>query len=146
MNQSILEELMSAGLATSRLKWHYRSAHESLIHFSNASFYDSDLYTFPSVEINSEEFGISFEYIENGLYEAKGLNIVEPRRVVDEVEKYALISPQLSLGVGTFNLRQQIAIQDEIEASRRVRPELDEFSSRNGGEPFFVKNLENVQG
>jgi len=55
---------MAAGLATSRLKWHYRSAHESLISISNVKFYDSDLYTFPSVEIASEELGVSFEYIE----------------------------------------------------------------------------------
>lgn len=144
--ESILEELMASGLATSRLKWHYRSAHESLIHFSNVSFYDSDLYTFPSVEFNSEELGVSFEYIENGLYEGKGLNLVEARRVVDAVEKHSKSSPSLSLGVGTFNLRQQIAIQDEIENRRRVNPELDAFCNQSNDEPFFVKNLENIQG
>lgn len=144
--ESILEELMAAGLATSRLKWHYRSAHESLIHFSNVSFYDSDLYTFPSVEFNNEQLGVSFEYIENGRYEGKGLNPIEARRVVDAVERHAKSSPQLSLGVGTFNLRQQIAIQDEIENRRRLNPELDIFCSQGNGEPFFVKNLENIQG
>lgn len=144
--ESILEEMMAAGLATSRLKWHYRSAHESLIHFSNVSFYDSDLYTFPSVEFANDELGISFEYVENGLYEGKGLNLVEARQVVDAVEKHVRISSQLSLGIGTFNLRQQIAIQDEIENRRRLNPELDAFCSQNQDEPFFVKNLENIQG
>jgi very-short-patch-repair endonuclease len=144
--ESILEELMAAGLATSRLKWHYRSAHESLIHFSNASFYESDLYTFPSVEFTSNDMGVSFEYVENGIYEGKGLNLIEARKVVDAVEEHARTFPQLSLGVGTFNLRQQLAIQDEIENRRRLNPELDSFCSQNHDEPFFVKNLENIQG
>ncbi len=144
--ESILEELMAAGFATSRLKWHYRSAHESLIHFSNVSFYDGELYTFPSVELVNEELGISFEYIENGQYEGKGLNLIEARRVVDAVENHARSAPHLSLGVGTFNMRQQIAIQDEIENRRRLHPELDAFCNQNNDEPFFVKNLENIQG
>jgi very-short-patch-repair endonuclease len=144
--ESILEELMAAGLPTSRLKWHYRSAHESLIQFSNANFYDSELYTFPSVDFVGEELGVSFEYIENGVYEGKGLNLLEARRVVDAVEKHARQSPNLSLGVGTFNMRQQLAIQDEIESRRRLNPQLDAFCNQNNDEAFFVKNLENIQG
>jgi very-short-patch-repair endonuclease len=42
----------------SRLKWHYRSAHESLIRFSSVQFYEADLYTFPSVETGSETYGL----------------------------------------------------------------------------------------
>jgi superfamily I DNA and/or RNA helicase len=42
--ESILEEFMGAAVPQSRLKWHYRSTHESLITFSNVSFYDADLY------------------------------------------------------------------------------------------------------
>lgn len=144
--ESVLEELMAAGFATSRLKWHYRSAHESLIHFSNVSFYDGDLYTFPSVEYNSEELGVTFEYVENGLYEGKGLNLNEARKVVDAIERHAKLFPKLSLGVGTFNVRQQLAIQDEIENRRRLNPELEAFCSGTTNEPFFVKNLENIQG
>ena len=52
-SESILEEFMGAAVPMSRLKWHYRSAHESLISFSNVNFYDADLYTFPSVETDS---------------------------------------------------------------------------------------------
>ena len=69
---------MGAGVPMSRLKWHYRSAHESLITFSNVSFYDADLYTFPSVETASDRQGLSFEYVQDGVYEGKGLNW--PRR------------------------------------------------------------------
>jgi very-short-patch-repair endonuclease len=48
--------------------------------------------------------------------------------------------------VGTFNLRQQLAIQDELEARRRADPSLEPFFARDRAEPFFVKNLENIQG
>lgn len=153
-SESILEELQGAGLYGDRLKWHYRSAHESLINFSNVSFYDADLFTFPSVEIGSETQGLQFEYIPDGLYEGKGLNAAEARRVADEVVRFAREQierstrgerPQ-SLGVGTFNLRQQLAIQDEIELRRRNDPSLEPFFDRGVAEPFFVKNLENIQG
>src|SRR5205085_10936067 len=66
--ESVLEEYMGAGVPVTRLKWHYRSAHESLINFSNVSFYDADLYTFPSVETNSDTVGLSFELVRDGVY------------------------------------------------------------------------------
>ncbi|MGI8655588.1 MAG: DUF4011 domain-containing protein [Pyrinomonadaceae bacterium] len=144
--ESILEEFMGSGAPSTRLKWHYRSAHESLIYFSNVSFYDSELYTFPSVDIDSHNAGLSFEYVPDGVYEGKGLNMAEARRVVDAVVRHAKTLPELTLGVGTFNLRQQIAIQDELEVRRRNDPTLEPFFARNKREPFFVKNLENIQG
>jgi very-short-patch-repair endonuclease len=143
--ESVLEECMGAGLSTGRLKWHYRSAHESLIAFSNVSFYEGDLYTFPGVETSSERYGLQFDYVDGGEYEGKGLNLVEARRVADAVMDHARRYPNLSLGVGTFNLRQQLAIQDELEVRRRQDSTVEDFFSR-GHEPFFVKNLENIQG
>ena len=145
-SQSILEEVMGAGVPQSRLKWHYRSAHESLITFSNVSFYDADLYTFPSVETDSADSGLQFEYVENGIYEGKGLNLAEARRVADAVVEHARTKPDVSLGIGTFNLRQQLAIQDELEQRRRQEPSIESFFNKSNAEPFFVKNLENIQG
>jgi very-short-patch-repair endonuclease len=153
-SESILENFMGAGAPMSRLKWHYRSTHESLINFSNVSFYDKDLYTFPSVEIGNDRSGLQFEYVPDGVYEGKGLNQSEARRVADAVVSFA--KEQLkrresgeemrSLAVGTFNLRQQVAIQDELEVRRREDSEIEPFFSREMIEPFFVKNLENIQG
>ncbi|MBX7223290.1 MAG: DUF3320 domain-containing protein [Blastocatellia bacterium] len=143
-SESILEEFLGSGTPHTRLRWHYRSAHESLIAFSNVSFYESDLLTFPSVETAAG--GLSFEYIPQGYYEGKGLNPVEARRVADAVVHHARTFPEISLGVGTFNLRQQIAIQDELELRRRNDPTLEPFFARSKKEPFFVKNLENIQG
>ncbi|HEX2190445.1 MAG TPA: DUF3320 domain-containing protein, partial [Longimicrobiaceae bacterium] len=145
-SESILEEFMGSGSPRTRLRWHYRSAHESLINFSNVSFYDAELYTFPGVETGGHGAGLSFEHVADGVYEGKGLNPVEARRVADAVVRHAKTRPGLSLGVGTFNLRQQLAIQDELEARRRADPSLEPFFSREGAEPFFVKNLENIQG
>ncbi len=145
---------MGSGAPMTRLKWHYRSAHESLINFSNVSFYDSDLYTFPSVERDAHDAGLSFEYVADGVYEGKGLNMLEARRVADAVvrfakeqaERVARGEPELTLGVGTFNLRQQLAVQDELEVRRRRDQSIEPFFARGRREPFFVKNLENIQG
>ncbi len=153
-SESILEEFMAAGVATCRLKWHYRSAHESLIHFSNAQFYDAELRTFPSVERDTAERGLAFELVADGVYEGKGVNPVEARRVSEavvafareELARRAAGDGARSLGVGTFNVRQQTAIQDELERHRREDPSLEAFFDRGAPEPFFVKNLENIQG
>ena len=152
--ESVLEEFMGAGVPMSRLRWHYRSAHESLISFSNVAFYDADLFTFPSTETTSSDNGLRFQLVEDGTYEGKGLNSAEARRVADAVVAFA--REQLgrrtrgesteSLGVGTFNLRQQLAVQDELEVRRRDDPTLEPFFDRSAPEPFFVKNLENIQG
>jgi very-short-patch-repair endonuclease len=144
--ESVLEEYLGAGVPATRLKWHYRSTHESLIAFSNVSFYDADLYTFPSPETATETSGLKFEFVPDGVYEGKGLNLAEARRVADAVVEHARTHPELSLGVGTFNLRQQLAIQDELEQRRRQDPSLELFFAHKEQEEFFVKNLENIQG
>jgi very-short-patch-repair endonuclease len=152
--ESILEEFMGAGMPMSRLKWHYRSAHESLINFSNVSFYDGELFTFPSVETTGGANGLKFEYVADGIYEGKGVNPVEAKRVAQAVVEFARLQaerrasgePTQTLGVGTFSLRQQLTIMDELEVLRRADPSLEPFFDLSGSEPFFVKNLENIQG
>lgn len=144
--QSILEEVASSGVPNSRLKWHYRSAHESLITFSNSTFYNSDLYTFPSVDTGPYDSGLHFEYVPDGVYEGKGLNIIEARRVADAVVDEIKKDPNVSLAVGTFNTRQQTAIWDELEIRRRADPSIESFFDRGRQDYFFVKNLENIQG
>src|SRR5579859_5874000 len=144
--ESVLEEYLGAGVPSCRLKWHYRSLYESLIAFSNLTFYDGDLYTFPSPEAGNASGGLQFEFIADGIYEGKGLNQAEARRVADAVVEHARAYPELSLGVGTFNIRQQLAIQDELERRRRQDPTLEPFFAERETGTFFVKNLENIQG
>lgn len=144
--ESILEQFLAAGISKARLKWHYRSRHESLIAFSNVNFYDGELLTFPSADTDTRERGLQFVHVPDGVYEGAGLNRAEARRVVDAIMTHARTTPELSLGVGTFNLRQQIAIQDELERRRRADPSLEEFFAPRDEGAFFVKNLENIQG
>lgn len=153
-SESVLEEFMGAAVPMSRLKWHYRSAHESLISFSNVNFYDADLHTFPSVDSGTDQAGLQFQFVADGIYEGKGVNLIEARRVADEVVAFAKLqllakaagAAVHSLGVGTLNLRQQMAIVDELEIRRRNDPSIEPFFDRTVEEPFFVKNLENIQG
>ena len=54
--------------------------------------------------------------------------------------------PKKSLGVGAFSVAQRDAIRDELEVLQREHVELAAFFSPGRPEPFFVKNLENIQG
>jgi superfamily I DNA and/or RNA helicase len=61
--ESILDELMAHGLRHKRLRSHYRSRHQGLITFSNRQYYENDLMTFPSSEL--ELGGVRFCHIPN---------------------------------------------------------------------------------
>ena len=54
--------------------------------------------------------------------------------------------PNRSLGIGTFNIKQQQAILEEIELQLRYHPEMEEYFSAGREDHFFVKNLETIQG
>lgn len=132
------------------LRWHYRSRHSSLIEFSNQKFYDGYLRVFPSPHTDCRELGLAFHFVEGGIYmRGSGRhNPVEALEVARAVIRHALQTPELSLGVGTLNLPQRIAIEDELERLRRTEPDprVEEYFARHIDEPFFVKNLENIQG
>ncbi len=49
--------------------WIHRSRHESLIHFSNISFYNNNLNTFPSPIRNTDELGLSLIHIKDSFYD-----------------------------------------------------------------------------
>ena len=51
---------------TKRLRWHYRSRHESLIAVSNQEFYDGNLMVFPSPMHETPDLGLSFVYLPAG--------------------------------------------------------------------------------
>jgi very-short-patch-repair endonuclease len=143
--ESILDDFVASGFPRERLKWHYRSRHESLIAFSNRNFYDGELLTFPGPETSTQERGLRFEWV-GGVYEGKGVNPIEARVVADAVCEHARTQPHLSLIVGTFNVRQQTLIWDELERRRKADPTLEPFFARRDEEKFDVKNLENIQG
>jgi very-short-patch-repair endonuclease len=147
--ESILDVCGTLGLARRRLRWHYRSKREPLIAFSNRHIYDGELVTFPSVLDTGATPAIRFEFVEAGKWKSGtsgGFNAVEAKRTAEMVLEHFRENPSLSLGVIAFSQRQQMAIWDELEQLRRLQPMMEGFFEETVQEPFFVKNLENVQG
>lgn len=145
---SILDEFVARVGSESELRWHYRSKRESLIAFSNYRFYDSKLITFPSTQVDDFGQGIEYIYVPDGIYDRGGKRNNRPEAVVavDRIFDHFRKSPELSLGVVTFNTQQMDTIEDEVELRLRRHPEFARFFKREGLDGFFVKNLENVQG
>lgn len=146
--ESILGLFTARGLPQRMLRWHYRSRHQSLIAVSNSQFYDNRLFIVPSPYTQEAGMGLRFHHVPNGVFESggSGTNPVEARTVAEAIIRHAKTNPQESLGVATFSVSQRRAIQDELEALRRLNPDTEDFFHAHQSEPFFVKNLENVQG
>lgn len=145
--ESILDEAVSV-LPERSLRWHYRSRHEHLIAFSNIKIYNSQLITFPSSTESAPDCGVEYAYVKDGVYDRGGKknNIIEARKVADLVFEHFKKHPNRSLGVVTFSEAQQNAVDAAIRQKRLQNPRFDKFFIEDKEEPFFIKNLENVQG
>ena len=145
--ESILDICQQMFHPVRTLRRHYRSQHQSLIDFSNHQFYDGKLVVFPSPYDRSDRLGVRYRYIKNGLYKNRQ-NVTEASRLVDAVIEHMIKHPEESLGVVTLNLTQRDLIEDLFDKKLRNIEEARKFVSKREEEgwPFFVKNLENVQG
>ena len=142
--ESILDEASSI-LPSIMLKWHYRSKDESLITYSNKEIYH-DLVSFPCPYLNPD-LGLRYEYVEDGIYEHnKRVNIKEANKVVDLIFYSFRHNPSKSIGVVTFNMSQESLILNLVNQRRRKDSAYESFFDENIKEPFFIKNLETVQG
>lgn len=146
--ESILSLFKAKGCNERYLRWHYRSRHESLIAVSNAEFYDSRLVVFPAAGQNRYATGISFRHNPAALYDRGKTrsNPGEAQAVAEAVLEHARTTPHLSLGVAAFSVAQRDRIEEELERLRKAHPETEVFFASHPNEPFFVKNLENIQG
>lgn len=147
--ESILNLCLARGLPERMLRWHYRSRHQSLIAVSNREFYDSKLFIVPSPYDAASGMGLKFNHLPQATFDSGGTatNAIEAKAVAEAVIKHAQEHPNLSLGVGAFSVKQRQAIMDELEVLRRAHPEVEHFFNQaNQDEPFFIKNLENIQG
>ncbi|MHC4562117.1 MAG: DUF3320 domain-containing protein [Planctomycetota bacterium] len=146
--ESILGLCRSRNVPARMLRWHYRSRHHSLIAVSNREFYDDRLYVIPSPTEDDKELGLRLNYLSGGTYDRGGsrTNRTEARAVAKAALEHARRHPDLSLGVGTFSLSQRDAVLDELEHLWREEANGREFFSPGQPEPFFVKNLETIQG
>ncbi|MGL4745593.1 MAG: AAA domain-containing protein, partial [Dermatophilaceae bacterium] len=146
--ESVLD-VLAAALPARRLSWHYRSLDERLVAFANAAVYDGSLVTFPGTGVDPV---VRHVLVDGHGIVGDGDTAVETTgaevdRVVELVLEHAATRPDRSLGVIALGsthaqrvdgaLRRALAAADEPHA---------EFFADNRAEPFFVKNLERVQG
>lgn len=144
--ESVLDDCLALGIPEKHLIWHYRSKHESLIAFSNITYYSSRLCTFPSPDALDSKVKLCL--LEDGVYdrgeskcnrkEAEALVAEVIRRLQDDRLKNS------SIGIVTFSTPQQVYIERML--SKKIAEKKLEDIAYDREEPLFVKNLENVQG
>ena len=143
--QSILD-VMSAFLEPAwSLDWHYRSRDEALIAYSNHAIYNDRLVTFPGPGLTKAVTHVLVPHVTGqGGQEASANR--EVQRVVELVLEHASTRPDESLGVITMGIEHANRISMALAHARDEHPDLDGFFDSQRAEPFFVKNLERVQG
>ena len=146
--ESILDLCLARGAPYRLLSWHYRSRHPSLIAVSNREFYGGRLFIVPSPYDAVAGMGLKFHALKDAVYDRGGTrtNPQEARIVAEAVMAHAAAHPDQSLGVATFSVAQRQAILKELEILRRADPSHEAFFASEAVEPFFAKNLENIQG
>ncbi len=143
--ESLLVDCQTISMPVTELKWHYRSQHESLIAFSNIKYYGNNLYTFPTPNDLVSEVKIVHP---DGYYDRKsGCNKAEAEAIVAEILRHYRNhkSRKDSIGVITFNIKQQNYIEDLLEKTLKL-PGNEDLIGEGIPQKVFIKNLENVQG
>lgn len=146
--ESVLGLCLARNITQRMLRWHYRSRHHTLIAVSNHEFYRDRLHIVPSPDREPVEMGLCFRRVTNGVFDRgkTATNRNEARAVALAMIEHARKNSHLTLGVGTFSVAQRDAVRDELELLLRENPDVDRFFSTSEGEPYFIKNLESLQG
>ena len=135
-----------------KLKWHYRSKYPELIAFCNKHIYNDSLMLFPSHESNPS----SIEYVQvnakpEEIFYKSGVNIPEAK----EIERWLLKfveeekNHDKSLAIVVMNKKQEEQVREIIDAISSLADGemLEKYRKKHEeGEPFIIKNLENMQG
>ncbi len=149
-------DLARQTLREKRLTWHYRSESEALIRFSNHRFYEGSLQMIPSARLEPlHQPAIVWEQVA-GKWQDQS-NEIEARKVIELIMQLSVRADHPSIGVVTFNFRQQELILDLLDRQLETLGQtqdpghqaLRELQYRVSGEEhqgLFVKNIENVQG
>jgi len=144
--ESILDALRPL-LPTAALAWHYRSRDERLVAFSNSRIYGGTLTTFPGVFRGD---CLRHVVVAQGPERGQEVSVTaEVHKVVELIMEHARTRPDESLGVIALGVRHAERIDAAVRAALTGNPELadlEEYFAEDCAEPFFVKNLERVQG
>jgi very-short-patch-repair endonuclease len=141
--ESILDALRPL-LPTRPLTWHYRSRDERLVAFSNSRIYGGALTTFPGV---ARDDCLRHVVVTQSPEAGQEVSVTaEVDQVVELVLEHARDRPKESLGVIALGIRHAERIDAALRAALADHPDLEGFFADDSPEPFFVKNLERVQG
>ena len=145
-SESILDATLPIFQAR-RLRWHYRSQHESLIAFSNYFFYESDLVLFPSPHKQTENYGIQYSRVPHGCF-VNRRNMEEAKIICEAIREHFRHRPEETLGVVAMSAEQRLQIERAIETLAKDDAMFQEWLEKDmvRHESLFIKNLENVQG
>ena len=143
--ESVLDALRPL-LPTAPLNWHYRSRDERLVAFSNERIYGGALTTFPGVLRDD-----CLQHVvvrQDGRPGQETSVAAEVDKVVELVLEHVRTRPSESLGVIALGIRHaeriDLALREALADPENE--DLEAFFADNAAEPFFVKNLERVQG
>lgn len=146
--ESILDIAAPILGSTRILSWHYRSRHQSLIAFSNYSFYDNKLLLFPTAHSADKHLGVVYNRV-NGSYSTQ-TNEEEAQELIRAVVHEIKSGRRRSIGIVAVNVRQADVLRDTWDRYIREMPEIEELLAEDEDqddlERLFIKNLENVQG
>jgi superfamily I DNA and/or RNA helicase len=141
--ESVLDALRPL-LPTCPLAWHYRSRDERLVAFSNRHIYGGALTTFPGV---FRDDCLRHVVVAQGPEAGQEVSVTaEVRKVVELILEHARTRPRESLGVIALGIKHAERIDAALRNVLAGHPDLEGFFAEDSAEPFFVKNLERVQG
>ncbi|MET9176977.1 DUF3320 domain-containing protein [Kitasatospora aureofaciens] len=145
--ESLLDACKAGAMRELPLRWHYRSRHEDLITFSNRSFYQNSMVTFPGAVEAGNDVGVEL-FDAQGHYDRGGRrdNRAEAEFVARRVIHHFDTRPGRTLGVVALSQAQATAIDEAVQQARLQRPDLNGHFTEDRLDGFFVKNLESVQG
>jgi very-short-patch-repair endonuclease len=146
--ESVLDALRPL-LPTAALAWHYRSRDERLVAFSNSRIYGGALTTFPGV---ARDDCLRHVVVAQGSGAGQEASVdAEVDKVVELTLEHAREHPDESLGVIALGIKHAERIDAALRTALASLGEagvdgVEAFFAEDAIEPFFVKNLERVQG
>ncbi|SHR48217.1 putative DNA helicase [Mycobacteroides abscessus subsp. abscessus] len=126
------------------LQWHYRSKYEELINFSHHAFYNGHVQFTPNVISFRKPPAIEWKKVEGRWINQS--NEIEAVEVVKTLKEILLLQPGKTVGIITFNAKQQSKIMDLIEdkanEDEQFNAVYNQMMVRDLDARIFVKNID----